>query len=106
MKRRRYPEVFYFQRNVLALYSRKTFVLFLLVVSFWLAQHKHGTKLNVYQMLHVLSYQFVDKAKQMDGKRSFHFIVNGYVQSKFHPEAPAAEYRTRAKGQKATSGGS
>lgn len=43
----------------------------------------HQTQL---QMLHVLSYQFVDKAKQMGGKRAFHFIVNGYVQSKCHPE--------------------
>lgn len=52
---------------------------------------------NVYQMLQVLSYQFVDKAKQMGGKRSFHFIANGYAQSKFHPKAPGAEYRTRKK---------
>lgn len=56
---------------------------------------------NMYQMLQVLSYQFVDKTKQMGGKRSFHFIANCYnAQSKFHPKAPAAEYRTRKKGKK------
>lgn len=76
-------------------FTRETFVsfFFLLIVSFSTRSTQTWTASStVYQMIHVLSYQFFDKTKQMGGKRSFHFIVNGYAQSKFHPKAPAAEY--------------
>lgn len=90
--------LFQSQKKHIPLYfTRKTFVSFFIRYFILTRSTQTLDQFNVYQMLQVLSYQFVDKAKQMGGKRTFHFIANGYAQSKFHPKAPGAEYRTRKK---------